>query len=123
MSYVKHGFLADVYEPWVAYEGTEWGDQMRALRDAYGMGEDYAGLDSSELDAIEAILRRALALAHEDGWLVAADPYYAQEAKKVQAGYREIFERWDKQASSRRDRVEFDAAVELVPEWMKGEKT
>lgn len=123
MTDVAHGFLADVYEKWLAYEGTEWGDQLRALRDAYEMGEDYAGLSNEELGLIEGILRRHLEIAHQEGWLHGADhggEYYKQGSDEAREAYPRLLEYWHERCSwSPITTAEMAEAEKLVPDWMK----
>ncbi len=121
---IEHGFIADVYKNWVAYEGTEWGDQMRALHAAYEMSEDYV-FDNEDLSQLEKILRRHLEAGREDGWLFGNDPYidpefYAQEAGRAKEAYPKILEDWEQRCAWSELRMkDLREAEKLIPEWMK----
>lgn len=98
-SYIKHGFLCQVYEPWVAFEGTEWGDCMRRLHGAYEIGLGSLWSDD-ELDAMEAILHKWLADAGDSFFFEDDGIYYEQEVLEAQLRYPEAVENWKKYTES-----------------------
>lgn len=113
-SYIKHGFLAALYEPWTQMEGSEWGDAMSALRQAYGATEMWS---EDELDTFEKILRVNIDAAHED---LAED--YPDEVLSARDAYDEIVDTWTYLADSGSfpgGRVGLEAALASVPEWMR----
>lgn len=122
-SYIKHGYLADLYEPWVAYEGTEWGDQMRSLHDAYNMGEDYAGLTPEQMDQLEAILREKIQELYEYRSLLGAEmgynEHYIREARNAVIHYKVCSEYWKDIAQSASESDTFEEVDKAVPAWMK----
>ena len=125
---LEHGFIADVYENWLCYEGTEWGDQLSALNSAYQMGRDYAGLSEFELRQIESILRHHLEIGYADGFLVGRgvlvdDPaYYASRAKQALQAYSGIEENWAKHCAwSPLAVAALERAKNIIPQWMKTE--
>lgn len=96
-SYIKHGFLCQVYEPWVSFEGSEWGDCMSRLHAAYEIGLGSLWSDE-ELDAMESILHRWL----EDAGLsffFDEDGMYEQEVLEAQLRYPDAVENWKTHAN------------------------
>lgn len=115
--HIKHGFLAQVYLPWVEWEGTEWGDQIRPLHEAYACGTDYA-LTNEQLDQIEAILRDQIIGLKE--WVDEMEYLgYGKNVIAAQNAYKETREYWENRAKELHDTISMEAAESLLPDWMK----
>lgn len=121
--YIKHGFLAQVYEPWVGFEGSEWGDCMQLLWSAYDRGYIWS---DEEKDTLEAILRGHLETAAEDFFFGEGgyDSMYEKEVLDARLRYPDAVaywkgrseERWYKQNGAPEMFAEIEASI---PDWMK----
>lgn len=115
-SYVKHGFLADLYGEWVRFEGTEWGDCLRPLLEAYEMGNGGLWVDD-DLEHMEAVLSVHLETAAEEGYF---EEYYPGESLLARQAFDGIVERWAKVAQGFGNSSEnFQALVDSIPAWMR----
>ena len=121
-TYSKHGFIAAVYGEWLSYEGSKWGDQLRAIHQAYEMGPDYAGLTDEQLDRLEEMLRFHLNIAHHEGILTGEhvceggeNPYYLRCAEEALKAFPRIAEAWKAPGDSK----SYEEALALIPDWMK----
>lgn len=113
MSYVRHAFLHDVYEPWVGLEGSEWGEAMSGLLRAY----DPDMWDDSDLEDINRMLRLQLDAMGPFGDNHFED-YYGKYLDRVYAQVNEAIEYWHDRAISFHGQVEYDIALAELPKWM-----
>jgi hypothetical protein len=120
--YIYNGFLAAVMEPWISWEGSEWGDQMRPLWEGYEMG-NYA-LNDADLTALGHILLDNVEAIHEDIEDIREPEEVEAILKECAKVYKESFGYWQKRAKElsfkdHDETPEFEAAVEALPDFMK----
>lgn len=124
-AYIKHGFLAAVYEPWMRFEGSEWQDCMQSLWTAYdaGIGSMW---DDDEMEAMEKILR-----SHLDGMEYefipseedAYDPY-GDYVLAAQLSYPETVADWAHRSKGFGCSEEkFWELEKTIPAWMRPPST
>lgn len=122
--HIKHGFLAQVYEPWVGFEGSEWGDCMQLLWSAYDRGYIWS---DEEKDTLEAILRGHLETAAADFFFGEGDGYdsmYETEVLQARLYYPNAVTYWKGRSeedwyAKNGGREAFAAAEASIPAWMK----
>lgn len=120
-SYIKHGFLAAVYEPWVSFEGSEWGDCMTLLWQAYERG--YIWSDEQK-DVLEKILRDHLNDAAASFFFSEGDydSMYEDEVLQARLQYPATVEYWQQRAgdfSTTGGPETFTEVQRSIPEWMR----
>lgn len=107
----------DICEPWIAMEGTEWGESMHGLHAAaqtsYGFSDEDCALFASKL--VENLV-----VAHEDFF----NYYDEEEISQSQETSRKAREYWLKGGNlgdwgTTKDDAK--SAIDLFPSWIFGE--
>lgn len=109
----KHGFLAAVFKDWCFMEGSEWGDSMINLWQAYDL--QYIWSDE-ELDAMLGIMLPHLLDCEDD-----LREHYGEEDEYLDAqiSYLTCVSYWTQRAQELKEQGELIEALKLIPEWMK----
>jgi hypothetical protein len=119
----QHSFFATVYKPFFSYEGTEWGDTLHALCNAYGMLGSGNIIEKGPLyDIIEEKLRSELEIAWQTEDLYGGEnsstglyPYYQQEFDYAKSELAKTFADFKHMYPD----GDIQTAYNNLPDWMK----
>lgn len=125
--YIRAGFLADLLEPWVGIEGSEWGGQMTAMHE---LASRCLGMDDERAVIVTGWIVDELDGAFDEDWWGDLDEYLPAIIQARDA-YPGIVEAWRKRAQSFNlppsqnvpNGVDasgvFEETLASLPEWMK----
>lgn len=115
-SYIKAGFLHDVFDHWVGIEGAEWGETLEATVHLLGVINSYGDRERTEV-LIQWIIDDLNNAFAENWWDMFED--YKEYIYAAQDRFQQTADSWRKRAADFKASQAFEDALAMLPEWVK----